>query len=219
MGETILTQVQKKILSLLAKDEVFTKHFYLTGGTALAWFYLHHRYSEDLDFFSHQEIDSLWLIGLAKKLKLEIKAQKVDIQQSFNRNLVFFTLNKKIVKTEFTYFPFEQIEKPRLIKGIKVDSLLDIAVNKFLTIYQQPAARHFIDLYFVLKEKKISWERLEKLTRIKFDIVIDPIQLGSQLITAQDLSDLPKMIVKLPAREWKEYFLKKAKGLKNKITT
>jgi hypothetical protein len=25
--------------------------FYLTGGTALDRFYLHHRYSEDLDFF------------------------------------------------------------------------------------------------------------------------------------------------------------------------
>ena len=25
--------------------------FYLTGGTALGRFYLHHRYSDDLDFF------------------------------------------------------------------------------------------------------------------------------------------------------------------------
>jgi hypothetical protein len=32
--------------------------FYLTGGTALAEFYLQHRLSEDLDFFSEQEVES-----------------------------------------------------------------------------------------------------------------------------------------------------------------
>ena len=32
--------------------------FYLTGGTALSRFYCHHRYSEDLDFFSSAELEN-----------------------------------------------------------------------------------------------------------------------------------------------------------------
>lgn len=39
-----------------AKSRVITDNFYLTGGTALSEFYLQHRLSEDLDFFSEQEL-------------------------------------------------------------------------------------------------------------------------------------------------------------------
>lgn len=37
-------------------DTVFSLRlgFYLTGGTALSRFYLDHRYSDDLDFFTHE---------------------------------------------------------------------------------------------------------------------------------------------------------------------
>jgi len=45
-----LFQIQDKIL--LALKQVLSS-FYLTGGTALGRFYLNHRFSEDLDFFSN----------------------------------------------------------------------------------------------------------------------------------------------------------------------
>ncbi len=47
----VLTPVQIGVLKALGEEAFFKKHFYLTGGTALAGFYLHHRYSEDLGFF------------------------------------------------------------------------------------------------------------------------------------------------------------------------
>ncbi len=50
MGKTILTPTQRQVLDILAKNSKFTS-FYLTGGTALSEYYLHHRLSEDLDFF------------------------------------------------------------------------------------------------------------------------------------------------------------------------
>lgn len=196
MAKTILTPPQRLVLSLLAKEDDFINNFYFTGGTALSEYYLQHRLSEDLDFFT---------------------AGEIDFQQSFNRNLVFFSFDKGILKAEFTYFPFTQIEEPRVFGGIKVDSLLDIAVNKFFTIYQTPSARHFIDLYLIIKEGGFDWGKLLKLARIKFDVAIDPIQLGSQLITVADLQDLPKMFVKLPEEEWRNYFIERASGLKSQI--
>jgi predicted nucleotidyltransferase component of viral defense system len=33
------------------------RFFYLTGGTALAAYYLRHRLSEDLDFFAEKEFE------------------------------------------------------------------------------------------------------------------------------------------------------------------
>lgn len=214
MSQTILTPLQKQIFTLLTKDKQFFKYFYLSGGTALSEYYLHHRISEDLDFFSEKEIDKIWLNSLAKKIKQSVGFGKLDIEESFNRNLVFFTTNKLTIKTEFTYYPFTRIEKSTTKNGIIVDSLIDIAVNKFFTIYQKPTARHFIDLYFILKTKKYSWEQLEKFARIKFDTVIDPIQLGSQLIKVETVKDLPKMIIKISNDKWQSYFMKQARLLK-----
>ena len=217
MGKTILTTIQQKALDSIASDTIVKNHFYLSGGTALATYYLHHRLSEDLDFFSENEIDIPWLNTLSKKIKSTIGASKKDIQQSFNRNLVFFTIGKTILKTEFTYFPFTQIEKPMVVNKLHVDSLLDIAVNKFFTIYQKPASRHFIDLYCILQETEIRWENMAKLARIKFDTVIDPLQLGSQLVTASSIGQLPHMIKPIKESIWRTYFLKKARELKSDI--
>ncbi len=218
MAQTILTPTEKQILAILAKDKQFVKNFYLTGGTALSEYYLRHRLSEDLDFFSEEEIDKIWLNILAKKIKRIIGFDRLDIQESFNRNMVYFSSRSAQIKTEFTYYPFTQIETPMVRDGIKTDSLTDIAVNKFFTVYQKPTARHFIDLYLVLIRKNYSWKELEKLARIKFDTVIDPIQFGSQLIKSETVKDLPKMIIKVPESKWRGYFIKQAKLLKSQFS-
>src|SRR3989344_5746496 len=213
MAQTILNPDQRLILKVLAQGKLFLKNFYLTGGTALSEYYLHHRLSEDLDFFSEKEIDKIWLNTIAKKIKDEIKSEDKDIEESFNRNLVYFKKLKMVIKTEFTYYPFQQIETPEIIRGIKIDSLTDIAVNKFFTVYQKPTARHFIDLYLILTLKHYSWDQLAKLARIKFDTVIDPIQLGSQLIKSETVKDLPQMIIELEEKKWRRYFIEKANTL------
>lgn len=218
MGKTILTKNQQEILTFLSKDRIFLRYFYLTGGTALSEFYLHHRLSEDLDFFSTEEIEKRWLTSLVTRLKKIIPVINVDRKEIFNRNLIFITTPDETIKIEFTYFPSLQIERPKKKNGIPVDSLMDIAVNKFFTIYQKPSARHFIDLYLLLTTENYNLEQLEKLARIKFDTAIDPIQLGTQLIKAENISDLPKMLIKLPEKKWRDYFLNKAVGLKSKIT-
>lgn len=49
----ILNDVQKLFLELFGKRS-FSQKFYLSGGTALAGFYIPYRFSEDLDFFIKQ---------------------------------------------------------------------------------------------------------------------------------------------------------------------
>lgn len=153
--KTILSENQQKLLKIIGDNKNICQYFYLTGGTALAEFYLHHRLSEDLDFFSEEEIDSQVVFAFLKSIKKSAGIKKIDAQQSFNRNLFFLHLQDgDVIKTEFTYFPFPRIEKKNKIGDLLVDSLLDIAVNKIFTIYQKPRARDFIDLYLILQSKK-----------------------------------------------------------------
>ena len=55
----ILTPNQKSFLHEFTKSEL-RNVFRLTGGTALSAFYLEHRLSEDLDFFSEEKIKALF---------------------------------------------------------------------------------------------------------------------------------------------------------------
>lgn len=142
---------------------------------------------------------------------------KSEIQQSFNRHLVFFEKGNQTIKTEFTYFPFESVEKKKVINDLKIDSVLDVAVNKFFTIYQKPAPRHFIDLYLIIKKYGFSWAEIRRLAKIKFDTDINLLQLGGQLLAVKETGGLPKMLLDLPINECQEYFLNRAKGLEKEI--
>lgn len=218
MAKEILTSLQKRFIALLAKNKNLREQFYLTGGTALAAYYLKHRYSEDLDFFGHSNIDILALDVFLKEYKTALKIKKIDFQQSFNRNIFFLHTTKGILKVEFTYFPFDPVEKPMIKDGIYIDSLLDIAANKAFTISQNPRARDFIDLYLILKKyRMLSFHQLIKLARSKFDWQIDPIQLGTQLLKAKELKDLPRMLQKIDHKEWRNFFLVQAKSLSKEI--
>lgn len=217
MEPKILTDRQLSFLREAGKNKDIKNNFFLTGGTALAAFYLHHRYSEDLDFFSEKEIDVLALGIFMKENKKSLGFVEIDFQQSNNRNLFFLLFNGETLKTEFTYFPFTRIEKGVEVDGIILDSLLDIAVNKLFTIYQRTKARDYIDLYCICKEKKFSITELTEKARIKFDWHIDPLQLGTQFIKSKEAEDYPRMITKLSKEEWQEFFITEAKKLEGKI--
>jgi len=214
----ILTKNQIAFLTAIGKSPLFTERFYLTGGTPLAAFYLGHRYSEDLDFFSEQEISDMGALEVAvRTIQKKVRAGAIDFQRSFNRNIFFIHFGDEVLKTEFTYFPFGRIETGRIEYGISVDSIFDIAVNKLFTIYQRTAARDYIDLYHICREKKYAIDELIKKAKIKFDWHIDPLQLGTQFIKAESAQDFPRMIVKTDPREWRTFFMEEAKKLKSEI--
>lgn len=215
MAKTILTGKQKVLLELISQQKDLAKSFYLSGGTALAEYYLQHRLSEDLDFFSLEEIDPLAIQINFKNIQEKTHLTKIDFQRSFNRNLFFLHFDDgEVIKTEFTYYPFTQIEKPLLIDGLKIDSLIDIAVNKTFTIYQQPVSRHFIDLYLIMKMKSWKFRDLVEKARAKFDSPIDPIQMGQQLLKVTEVLDFPTMLIELPEKEWQDFWIQEAQYLK-----
>lgn len=217
MTDEILTKNQIAFLQKCQESDFLINNFYLTGGTALAAFYLKHRHSEDLDFFSESEFDILNIDVFIKKFQDALNISKIDFQQSYNRNIFFLTLGKEVLKTEFTFFPFTRIERGQHEYGIEIDSLIDIAVNKLFTIYQRTQARDYIDLYFICREKSFAIKDLIAKAKIKFDWHIDSLQLGTQFIKGGETKDYPRMIKNIRPEIWQTFFIKEAKKLKGEI--
>lgn len=219
MGKEILTSRQLAFLEAVAGNPELSAKVYLTGGTALAAFYLNHRESEDLDFFSEIEIEPLAVETFLRSRKKELGFVKFEFQKSFNRNLYFLEYEDGALKTEFTYFPFPRLEPGKQEGHLHIDSLRDIAVNKTFTISQQTRSRDFIDLYCILHREKWRLGELVRDARLKFDANIDLVQLGSQLVKAQELKDLPRMRIVLAWNEVAVFFLKEASELKKDVLT
>lgn len=216
--EKILSKEQERFLDLFSGEKSLCKRFYFTGGTPLCVFYLFHRISEDLDFFSEKEIEPLPIRGFVGRVQEKLKLKKVDYRQFLGlHSFYLYFSDKNILKVDFNFYPFERIERGIKYKNIEVDSLLDIAVNKVHTISMKPRARDFIDIYFIIKEKNYNFYDLLMKAKAKFDWHIDPVQLGSRLYEAKELTDYPRMIKKIEHREWKSFFIGEAKKLKKEI--
>ena len=217
MAIKILSDRQESFLREVAKNPGLSQNFYLTGGTALAGFYLRHRYSEDLDFFSEIEFTPLNIDVFLKQVKLRLGFDKLDYQQSFNRNLYFLHFGGEVLKIEFTYFPFTRIDATVIERGLQIDSLKDIAVNKLFSIYQRSVARDYIDLYCIIKQENFTISDLISQARLKFDFAIDPLQLGTQFMKSEGVNDVPRLIQNIRPEEWREFFREEAKKLKPEI--
>ena len=215
---SILSANQQKVLAALAREKTVTDHFVLSGGTTLAEFYLHHRHSEDLDFFAEEEFDPQAISVLLKHLQKRLSIDSFTFETSFNRNLFFLHIGEDVIKTEFTYFPFPAIETGTTFNELRVDSLLDIAVNKVFTIYQKPRARDYIDLYCIV-QKQSDWNvsDLMKKARIKFDHHLDPLQMSAQLLKSEEAEDLPNMIARISPDEWRGFCKMEARKLAKQV--
>lgn len=219
MGKTILTPKQLNFLELAASEKQITKRFYLTGGTALSEFYLKHRLSEDLDFFTETaEVEPGVVEPFLHKISPQLTV--VDIKHTQFLGLFSYVLifkDHSQLKVDFNYYPFPRIDKGVKFKDIDIDSIYDIAANKLHTLFMKPRARDYVDLYFIVKEKRYTIEKLILDAKAKFDWHIDRVNLASQFLRAKDFTDYPRMLVPFGQKDMEEYFLDEAKKLEKEI--
>lgn len=219
MKKNILGLKQRRFLELFTKEKKLSDQYFLTGGTALAEYYIPYRYSEDLDFFSEQEIKIDEITAFIRVIKKDLGYITFEYNSSYNRNLFFLKFPNSTLKLEFTYYPFPQVNQLKKEKGIFIDSVEDIAVNKLFTIYQKPRSRDFMDLFMICQKYNYSLDDLVKKAKVKFDTHIDLLKLGSQYLLVSELKDYPKLIEPLKEKDWQGFFKNEAKKLKEKIIT
>lgn len=223
MGKTILTSQQLNFLEFAQAQPAIVKNFYLTGGTALSEFYLHHRLSEDIDLFSEQEVKFRQIESILKG-KSSVLGVKSITKENF---LGLYSYKLKygdgaILKVDFNYYPFPKIETGVYWKKLEVSSIYDIAVNKIHTVTMRSRARDYIDLYFIMKKMNNQDQYLEKIridSQAKFDWPLEPKGIAQAFLRVKDLpvKDLPTMLVPFDKKKMEDFFLSLAKSLKKEI--
>ena len=159
----IINNIQKKILNIfpLIPD---SNQFYLTGGTALAGFFLSHRKSNDLDFFtSENEI----VLPFSKKLEEVLKENGFEVIR--NKSFVSFIellVNKETEKTIIHLAVDSNFRLDKLIvctdyNNIQIDSFMDISANKLLALFGRAVLRDFIDVYFIINTRFSKQEMID----------------------------------------------------------
>lgn len=187
----VLTSQQKGFLQEFVKTEL-RNIFRLTGGTALSAFYLEHRLSEDLDFFSSEKIPFYLVEEFLKGFEF---IGDITYTKLFDRNIFNLSLkNTGTIKVEFTYYPLKNLEDVFLIDNLQVDSLLDIIVNKLCAIADRFDAKDYVDLYTSLKEGNFSLKELMDLANKKCEI------RGIGHILKSRLLEIPEGIENIPMR-------------------
>jgi predicted nucleotidyltransferase component of viral defense system len=212
MGEIpILNDKQKTILKEFSQDPFFSSSFYFTGGTALSAYYLQHRESVDLDFFSEKKFDTR---QISTKVEAWRETHQFTLTTRFVDPLYIFFLrfpDGQELKVDFNYYPYKHIEDFQKIEGIRVDSKLDIAVNKLLTVTQRTEVKDFVDLFFLLQDYSF-WDLRVGVER-KFRMEIEPLLIAADFLAVEEFEFLPKMLKPLTLEELKEFYRELAKKL------
>jgi len=214
----ILTPLQRQLLLAIGQTPL-AHNFYLTGGTALSAFYLHHRYSVDLDFFTADPVAIARVPPLMQAI-----TQQLGLEITFTRTLDTFlecflqSPNGERVEMDFAQDSPYRLEPTRFddTLHINVDNLTDIACNKLSALFDRAEPKDFVDVYFLCQET-FSFSHLTELTRQKH-LGLDDYWLAVALQRVEMVEFLPRMLKPLSLDELKVFFLNQAKILTHGIT-
>jgi len=151
LSSDILKPFQRDFLKAFFERDT---SFFLTGGTALGAFYLHHRYSEDLDLFTLDELTFQTAAEALAAAAAEIGAKMEDVRTSpyFRRVLLTRARGGESCLVDCVKEVAEQVvsEKP-VLQGIRVDAIEDICANKLCTLIGRAEIKDYIDIFFLEK--------------------------------------------------------------------
>ena len=218
-GRGLLTPIQRAFLSAFAGLPDQTA-FFLTGGTALAEFYLGHRLSYDLDFFTSQEP-----LILPFSYQVEALSQDHGVQVSVVRRFATYveflvTLDSESLRVDLALDSPFRFEAPHLCEySVQVNSFADLKVDKLLAYYGRAEPRDAVDLYFILRQA--SLDALLDLAAQKdpgFDLYWFAVALGRAAEFPDELDRWPvKMLAELSPVELKQAFEEMATELMGRI--
>lgn len=203
MEQKIITHRQAKALEFITAAP-FARQYYFSGGTALAEYYLHHRLSEDLDFFSVAKVPGKEIVGFVDVLGQHLGASKITYSKTFERHIFILTFPDGDLKMEFTWYEHRPIGRMATHNDIKVDSFRDLAVNKLMALIDRFEPKDFVDLYFILKKRPLRLIQNDLVK--KFGFKIDRLTLAAEFSKVERIHSLPRMVRPLSIGELKDFF-------------
>ena len=189
------------------------KELVFGGGAALAALHLHHRTSEDLDFFSMRELEPGELSPLAVSLKTATMTTELEVVGP-RTSLILLGRSRPVGRIDFAFYPFDPVGRRRTWRGLSVESLEDMTVNKLQAVLTRNQPRDFVDLYFLLREGPLrDLDKILDLVRAKFDVGPHRLGLAARLLLAGEIQELPRMIRPVTIAELTRFFEERAREL------
>lgn len=142
-----LTPLQRELLAAFFEHE---RSFFLTGGAALAGFYLHHRETDDLDLFTH-EGEAFERGAHALRAAADRVSGQLGITQDspgFRRYVVTRGNEAVVVDLVWERVPSAFPDKPERA-GIRIDPIEEILINKLTAVLSRAEERDVVDLLFL----------------------------------------------------------------------
>ena len=155
-GFGTLTPLQREFMRILASlpDQ---SQFYLAGGTALAEYYLGHRLSFDLDYFTGTEN-----LVLPTSYQIESACRKENLSIKVIRRFSTFVeflveSGNESLKIDLALDSPYRFEQPILSsEGIFINDYPDLRVDKLLAYFGRAEPRDAVDLYFIIQREPLE---------------------------------------------------------------
>jgi hypothetical protein len=151
--------------------------FFLTGGAALAGYYLGHRVTEDLDLFSPPVESMALAVQRLRRAASAVGGALEAVQEApeFRRFVVQRASEVTLVDLVIDRAP-QLIADKLMMDHIRIDSEREITANKITALLGRTAPRDLVDLY-ALFERGFTLEAALADARIK-DAAADPATLA-----------------------------------------
>lgn len=155
---------------------------YLAGGTALA-LQINHRKSFDFDVFVPEEIGN--------SLRRKIKDVFGDCRYEINTADQITFAGPSDIQITFLWYDFKPLFPFILTDSLPLASIEDIASDKAMTIGRRAVWRDYVDLFFLLQQKKIDLKTIIKNAKQKFSNEFIETQFLEKLTYFQDITIVP----------------------------
>lgn len=205
---------QRRALEIVTRSPLASTSTF-AGGAALSAVFLHHRRTEDLDFFLSRPLQpaDLGVIkrGLAKD-GTRIEEQVIGSLTS----LVLLKHGDSFGKIDFSFHPVPLLDEGVAWNGLTVESLLDMTVNRLGALLNRHQGRDYVDLYFLLQEgPERNLKPLIGQLEQKLDVAIDALTLANRFIDVRSVSPsgLPRMLRRFDFDRMREFFWNRAREL------
>lgn len=195
-------------------DSPFSKSFFLTGGTALSAFYLGHRESQDLDFFSLEPFDTLVLRRTFQEIVEKTQSTMTIQQRSQTYNEIFLENKKEnwLQKIDIVQEQPKHFGDLVHIDKVTVDSLINIATNKVLAVFGRFEPKDYIDLHAICTQTDLTFDTIFELAKQK-DTGLSEFYFANTIMQIEKIETLPTM--KIPFN--KASFLKFYQDLSRRL--
>lgn len=208
----ILTKDHEVILTILASHEI-AKRFYWTGGTLLSHYYLHHRKSFDLDFFSDNAFTREELTPFLIDIKKALSVDTLVERKIYDRWEFVLPDRDPTLRFEFVHYNHEKVRLAPLTsyRGLMIDSLADLAANKVMAYLDRNQPKDLLDVYVLLKKRKFTAHKLIALLNQKFGVGISEFTFWTESTKILKNLDglLPYLLILDPVK--KSEYLKEVK--------